>query len=97
MYLGDGSGCDRFLVETAETALDGPANGVFDQRPHGLERKRWNPVLQASERLDPFRIKQIAAHREDLAELDGNRADVAQQRDDRLRAGAVERLVSAAS
>jgi hypothetical protein len=56
-----------------------------------------NPVLQLGERRDPFRLEEIAAHGKDLAELDGDRPEVTQQRDDCLGPRVVERLVPGGS
>ena len=88
--LGDRGGGDCFFVETAEAALYRSADSLFDQRPNGFERQRWNPVLQLRERVDPVRLQQVAAHREDLPELDRYGADVTQQRNNRLRSGTIK-------
>ena len=74
VYLAERGGRERLLIEFEER-LRNPNAEVFGDDPFDFgKRKRRDVVLKARERVDVGRREQVAAARQELAQLDERRA-----------------------
>ena len=84
MDLGDRSRCDGGVVERGEQCLERPAELGLDQRPRLASRKRRQPVLQARQIEGDLLTEEVGSGRQELAELDEARAQLAECRGEPL-------------
>ena len=79
VHLGDRRRCQRLADELAEDLLDRAPQLAAHDRGGGVARERRHPVLEACELVGDVFGQQVAAGREDLTELDEDRAEVLQR------------------
>ncbi|MCY1528890.1 hypothetical protein D9M68_640120 [compost metagenome] len=79
VYLGDRGGGQRLAVEAREQAGDLGAELFLDQRHRVLGIERRHLVLEEGQLVGDVRRQQVAAGRQQLAELDEDRPEVLQR------------------
>ena len=84
MDLGDRSRRDGGVVERGEQRLDRPCELGLDQRPRLGTRERWELILQAGEIGCDLLAEEIGSGRQQLAELDEARPQLAECRGEPL-------------